>query len=246
MFLRPLFTTSCLVLILVSASGQAPPAASPSDEATKLQQQVRTLQAQLDLANARIAKLQAENAELKQALATLKEPTPEEANGIKTYKSVDEILLEMPAELRPKANVGWENNFALKDAQDWVSTVPVGHKYEATRAITKVLVQPQWSTAKERVWKITVWLDSEPIRFQGLNLRETYSNAGFTFSTTDAAYAERVEKLIRGNTRVVVTGTIHSLNLSLNQYPGRQVLISLNDWQIKTRSLTLPPPPTEE
>ena len=160
MFARLLIVVGSITLLTSMALARDPPEAS--GELGRLQQQVRVLQAQLDMARAEATKLRKENAALQEALKAAKEATPEEVNDIKTYKSVDEILLELPEEMRPDPRKGWENVYQVQQVNNWLSKVPVGNLYQASKVIEKVNQQVKWTDVQGKEWSFSITLSSLP------------------------------------------------------------------------------------
>jgi hypothetical protein len=167
--------------------------------------------------------------------------------ALKTYHNANEILRDLPVELRPGAAPGKEwDKYNVEKVRTWLSRDPVGHPFDGTLRLRGISVQDAHRTGA-KLWHIR--LAFEPWDFKYGNMlitQEIRGRAAGEFPiglVGDEQVARRAEKLKEGNTMRVV-GTIH--NISLQHLGDGRYTITIHLTQATTLSGGLFPPPASQ
>ena len=154
---------------------------------------------------ARVALLEAELASMREQLAAATtQPAGDGAaargvdeQGVKTYRSADEILADLPTELRAKRNTRWDQ-YDASAVERWLRSVPVGDRFQADRIVENVILRPiskggYRPTERPDQWRVTVTVRNTPIRYQSLGLIENISALTYEVDQDTLEMAKRLK-----------------------------------------------------
>lgn len=213
-----------------------------------------TEETDLDAANARIAELEAKvkmleaqiamlKAELKDTKAEAKEAKsadvkdgadePESADDeVETFSSLQDVLRQMPRELRPDKRGGWSRFEEAKkeEAHEWLKTAPVGAEYRRRVEIRSITIRKNTlpGATEGRQWMAVVYFVGDKAQFEGISIAEEigpYTVYG------DADFVRRAEE-VKAGIKVTLTGKIDRVYTLLGIRGGSTINLQLDDWVI--------------
>jgi len=219
-----------IVLLLMCApvcQAEETDLAAANARIAELEAQVRQLEAQLVMLKAELkdTKVEADQARARAAEAAA-DAEASDAEEVKTYSSLEDVLREMPRELRPDERGGW-SKYKQPEVNEWYRTHPVGHNFKRRAKVTAVRVNRTFGADADsnRAWTVRVYFEADKCQFEGMSFGDGID--GITLYG-DADFAKSAEAFKEG-TSVQVTGKIDRLHALVGLQNGQTVVFFLSD-----------------
>ncbi len=240
--------TACLLAIGLLLN---PPVYAEQSDLEAANKRVAELEAEVRLLAAQVKMLQAELAAAKTA-ASEAEARAEQAeaaagavaeDGPKTFASLQDILRELPKDLRPEQRGGW-SKYKQPLVSEWFKTHPIGHRMERRLKITSVQLTrtPFQDLDSGRAWKAQVFFERQNCQFEGMSFTEGIESQ---ILYGDSDFAKRVES-VKSGINVRVTGNIDRVETLQGLVNKAQVTFHLSDCTIHHPVLNIAAPQVVE
>ena len=217
----------CCVAVCSRADEEISPEARK--QIASLEAQVKALQAQITLLKKELDDAKATIKFLTESQNRPAAPAPDEPAGAQppptkksarpTISAPVDLLRDMPAELRPKPNVGWDK-FVIPKVEAWAKEQKPDAELDARFELIEVHVtrandseKLHWKTSKD--WRVSFTFALRDVPFGTVTMDQVFGNVSHTNSIRfywDEAMARRAEKLKIGS-MVRLRGTVNRMEL---------------------------------
>lgn len=234
--------------------------AEAREQLDQAQREKAGLSAQVAMLQKELADLRAEVAELRSQLAAAQSPAPPapdtppvqqtdeqpappepdaKSSPVQTYTSAQDILRNLPPDLKPNARTGWDE-FTLPKVRRWLDGAALSAPYDGREIIANVVVGANPTrqfdpSAAEYV--VNVHFESRPFNYVGGDLKHNVYALKY-YGSEDFA---RRAKAVKPGSPVRVTGTISGVRTDQDFIPNRKfatVIIQLENAVIHAPALT--------